>query len=244
MRQCLIRYGCAVSLLVAAWAAGLLGCATPSWALNLDLPAPFEDGGLEVSVEGSYMQGRSFVGFRGSARNVSGKDLTMCSITFDIVDSSGAKVGDAIAHTQSLRSGQTWRFQALCTTPFATNFKGIQRGRVQTIGTVEDMVADIQAKAAAGLAAPGTGQQARKLGVFCEEALPGGGHVPRVSRIVAGGLAEKAGWQVGDLMLAVDGAEVRTLEDAVALTQSGPSTKTYTLQRGGAVVSSDLSFPK
>lgn len=99
----------------------------------MNLPAPFEDGGLRVTADGFYKLGRSYVGVSGTARNVSGRDFEMCSIRFDVVDESGAKVCDAHAFTQGLKAGQEWRFQAAFATSFATTFKSIQRGTVTTI---------------------------------------------------------------------------------------------------------------
>lgn len=225
-----------------AFLLGASACVLPS--PKIDLPAPYEQDGLQISVDGFYKIGTSYVGLTGTAQNVSGKDLTMCSITFDIVDSMGAKVGDAIANTQGLRAGQEWRFQALFTTAFATTFKGIRSGRVTVLGTTEDMIAEMHAKANSGASsAPVVGASSRAMGVLCDERLPSGDVLPRVTRIVPGSLADRSGWKSGDLILAVDETEVRTLTDVVVLTQQGSRTKTYTLQRKEEVIKSTVTFP-
>jgi len=220
--------------------------ATPACVLpapKIDLPAPYEQDGLRISVEGFYKNGSSYVGLAGTVQNVSGKDYTMCAISFDIVDSMGAKVGDALATTQGLRAGQQWRFQALFTTAFATTFKEIRSGGVTVVGTTEEMIAEMRAKANVSGLPPVVGTNSRTMGVLCDERLPNGDALPRISRIVAGSLAEGSGWKVGDLILAVDDIEVRTLTDVVVLTQQGSSTKTYTLQRSEEVIKSTVTFP-
>lgn len=96
---------------------------------GIELPEPYESNGLNVEVEGLYKQGFTVVGISGIAENVSGKDITSCFLSFDVVDADGIKVGDAFASTQGLRAGQKWRFQALFTIPFRTAFKAIRPGR-------------------------------------------------------------------------------------------------------------------
>lgn len=232
-----MKLTCVLAVLLAAPA-----CVLPR--PKIDLPAPYEQDGLRISVDGFYRRGMSYVGLTGTAENVGSKDYTTCSITFDIVDSMGAKVGDAIAHTQGLRAGQEWRFQALFTTAFATTFKGIRAGRVTALGTTEDMIAEMRAKASVGTSsAPIAGTSSRTMGVLCDQRLPNGDVLPRITRIVAGSLAAKAGWKVGDLILAVDEAQVRTLTDVVVMTQQGSRTKTYTLQRGEEIMKSTVTFP-
>lgn len=107
---------------------GAVSCLSPT--PRTELPAPYERNGVRVSIQGFYKQGISVVGLTGTAENVSGKDLSVCSLSFDVVDADGVKVGDAIATTQGLTAGQKWRFQAVFTTPFRTTFKAIRPGKV------------------------------------------------------------------------------------------------------------------
>jgi hypothetical protein len=50
---------------------------------------------------------------RGTAVNESDDDYDYVQLTFDIFDSSGAKIDDGLANTSGLDAGQTWRFEAL-----------------------------------------------------------------------------------------------------------------------------------
>jgi hypothetical protein len=50
---------------------------------------------------------------RGTARNESGQDYEYVQISWAILDSSGAKIADALANTSGLSDGQSWRYEAL-----------------------------------------------------------------------------------------------------------------------------------
>lgn len=83
----------------------------------------------------------------------------------------------------------------------------------------------------------------RMLGVFFDDKLPSGDALPRVTRIVTGGLADKAGWRRGDLIVAVDSEKLRTASDVIIANQQGGKRKTFTLQRGEETVTSVIEFP-
>lgn len=51
----------------------------------------------------------------GEATNESGSDYSYVQITFEVLDSSDTKLGDALANTSGLDAGQRWRFEALGT---------------------------------------------------------------------------------------------------------------------------------
>lgn len=73
---------------------------------------------LEDDVEGEVDQIGSLY-IRGTARNESGGDYEYVQLTWSALDSSGAKVGDALANTSGLQAGQSWRYEALA--PSADN---------------------------------------------------------------------------------------------------------------------------
>lgn len=73
------------------------------------------------------------VGMSGVAKNETDTDFSMCMITFDVLDDTGAKVCDAYASVQGLKAGQEWRFQAMFTAMFSTRFRKITPGRVQVV---------------------------------------------------------------------------------------------------------------
>jgi hypothetical protein len=73
---------------------------------------------LEDDVEGEVDQIGSLY-IRGTARNESGGDYEYVQLTWSVLDSSGAKVGDALANTSGLQAGQSWRYEALA--PSADN---------------------------------------------------------------------------------------------------------------------------
>lgn len=50
---------------------------------------------------------------RGTARNESGQDYEYVQVSWSILDSSGAKIADALANTSGLSEGQSWRYEAL-----------------------------------------------------------------------------------------------------------------------------------
>jgi len=94
------------------------------------LPAPYTQQGIQVTVDGFYRQGMSIVGLSGIAENVGSRSWSVCTISFDVMDAEGVKVGDAVAFTNGLAVGQKWRFQAAFTIPFGATFKSIGPGRM------------------------------------------------------------------------------------------------------------------
>jgi hypothetical protein len=114
------------------WVAAVLialACVPPRPPLQL--PAPFEQSGVRIAVDGFYQTGKTIVGLQGTAENITGRDLSACILYFDVLDAQGTKVADALASTSGLAAGQKWRFQAVFMTPFRTSFQAIQPGRVQ-----------------------------------------------------------------------------------------------------------------
>lgn len=77
----------------------------------------FEDGiNAETDSIGSLY-------IRGTARNESGQDYSYVQVTWAVVDSSGAKIADALANTSGLAAGQRWRYEAVAASaPEADSF--------------------------------------------------------------------------------------------------------------------------
>ncbi|WP_092694163.1 FxLYD domain-containing protein [Halorientalis regularis] len=67
---------------------------------------------LEDDIEAEADQIGSLY-IRGTARNESGDDYNYVQVTFSVLDSSGAKIADALANTSGLEAGQSWRYEAL-----------------------------------------------------------------------------------------------------------------------------------
>ena len=108
----------------------LAACATPSPAPRVSLPAPYTDQGINVVVEGLWENGHGNVqGVNGLVTNLSDRDLTLCQVTFDLLDVEGTKVSSAIAATSGLKVGQKWRFQAPLTSPYTVQFSAIVPGQ-------------------------------------------------------------------------------------------------------------------
>jgi hypothetical protein len=98
---------------------------------KVNLPAPYTSRNVTVTVEGLWKNGLGEVsGISGTAKNVGNVDLKLCEVKFDILDSTGVKVSDALASTYGLNAGQTWRFQATFTTPYAVSFSTVQASKV------------------------------------------------------------------------------------------------------------------
>jgi hypothetical protein len=55
----------------------------------------------------------------GVAKNVSGHRVRLVTLSFKLYDASGAVIGDAVAQAQNLDVGESWRYQATTTIPFA-----------------------------------------------------------------------------------------------------------------------------
>lgn len=130
----------------ATLAAMLAGCATvvpyePHVAMphpyeppRVTMPQPYTDHGISIAVDGLWRDGYGNVsGVSGMATNDSGRELTLCQITLDVLDSSGVKVSGAVAVTNGLKVGQKWRFQATLMTPYTVYFKTIAPGSVTVI---------------------------------------------------------------------------------------------------------------
>jgi len=75
--------------------------------------------------------------------------------------------------------------------------------------------------------------EARKMGVY----LAG----TEIQRVLAG-KAQDAGWQVGDVVLAIDGTAVETQAELVSALQAGGPRKVVSLRRGGATIESVLDY--
>ena len=78
----------------------------------------------------SYNGAGQVVAINGIATNKSGRDLQTCMITFDLLNSSGVKVGEAVASTLNLRDGQQWQFQAFVGGVFGVPISSVQPGSV------------------------------------------------------------------------------------------------------------------
>ena len=63
-----------------------------------------------------------------------------------------------------------------------------------------------------------------------------------ISRVTDGGMAEKAGWQAGDVILSINDAEVANRAEIVRELQQGGPVKVFKLQRGEEVVESTLDY--
>jgi hypothetical protein len=58
-------------------------------------------------------------GITGTATNTSSHELQSSALFFNLYDSTGAVVGQAVASQMNLASGQRWNFQAATAQPFA-----------------------------------------------------------------------------------------------------------------------------
>lgn len=76
----------------------------------------------------------------------------------------------------------------------------------------------------------------RRMGVF----LAGGS--TKVDRVTDEGMAKKAGWKAGDVVLSVDGARVERSRDLVAALQEGGSRKVVVIQRGEEKIETILDY--
>jgi hypothetical protein len=78
--------------------------------------AYYYDEGTGIVLEDDVSAEANSIGalyIRGTARNESGQSYSYVQITFSVLDSSGAKVADALANTNELSDGQAWRYEAL-----------------------------------------------------------------------------------------------------------------------------------
>ena len=63
-----------------------------------------------------------------------------------------------------------------------------------------------------------------------------------LSAVFEGSMAEKAGWQEGDVILSINGVEVSTQNEVVGELQKGGLKKTVKLLRGDTEVESVLDY--
>lgn len=59
----------------------------------------------------------------GKIKNSTAKKYNYAQVTFSVYDSSGAKVGSALANINNLAPGETWAFKALCMCPTGRRYK-------------------------------------------------------------------------------------------------------------------------
>jgi hypothetical protein len=108
-----------------ALATTLASCAHP-----MTFPAPYNQGPVQITVNDFSGDGNgNITGVSGTATNVSGKYLKVCTITFNVIDSSGTKISEAIASTLGLDSGQSWKFQAGFDSPFSLDSTHLTPGQ-------------------------------------------------------------------------------------------------------------------
>lgn len=68
---------------------------------------------VNVSVSVKYTEGLGdYVSVVGTLKNNSKKNYTYCSITFNVYNESGTKIGQCLDNTNYLGSGETWQFKA------------------------------------------------------------------------------------------------------------------------------------
>lgn len=122
---------------------------------KLDLPTPVVVNDVRVELTGVLSHyGRGGVGgFRGSATNTSDEALSYCIITLELLDPTGAKIGDAMATTTHLAAGQTWRFDAHNANTIASS---VERVRVVQVQTDKSLLAEIARPKGTGGAARGS----------------------------------------------------------------------------------------
>ncbi|MCK6445515.1 MAG: FxLYD domain-containing protein [Planctomycetes bacterium] len=123
-----------------------------SVAPKLDLPSPvvINDVRVEVTCVLSHYGRGGLSGFSGTATNTSGEALSYCIVTLELLDPSGAKIGDAMATTTHLAAGQTWRFDAHNANTITSS---VERVRVAQVQTDKSLVAGIARQRATGGAA-------------------------------------------------------------------------------------------
>ena len=119
-----------------AWSFVLAAVASSCSAVTpkLDLPSPVVVNDVRVELTGVLSRyGRGGVGgFRGVATNTSDEALSYCIITLELLDPSGAKIGDAMATTTHLDAGQTWRFDAHNANSITSPVDRVRVAQVQT----------------------------------------------------------------------------------------------------------------
>ncbi len=102
---------------------------------RIQLPAPAVVHDVQVEVTGVLRTGGidgGIAGFRGVATNQSREALQFCTITFELLDPFGAKIGNALASTQHLASGVAWKFDAYNAGTIETTIDSVALADVQT----------------------------------------------------------------------------------------------------------------
>ena len=68
---------------------------------------------VDATVSVKYTAGLGdYVTVTGTLKNNSKKNYSYCSITFNIYDKNGTKIGQCLDNTNYLGSGETWQFKA------------------------------------------------------------------------------------------------------------------------------------
>ncbi len=106
------------------------GCAAPSEKPQINLPAPYVEQGVSVAADRLWRDaGGKVAAVSGTVTNMSGRDLTLCEIRFDVLE-QGTQETHAIAVINGLRVGQESQFQATFTPPFDVDFTQIVPGQI------------------------------------------------------------------------------------------------------------------
>jgi len=102
-------------------------CATTSRS-HLSLPTPAVVNDVRVEITGVLRAGAfgGVAGFQGLATNTSSEPLQFCTVTLDLADAAGVKVGQAMATTQHIAPGGSWKFDAYSTATVGSSVERVQ----------------------------------------------------------------------------------------------------------------------
>lgn len=120
---------------LASGLAAVLVSACAAIPSNLDLPSPAVVHDVRVEVTGVLRHGGiggGVAGFRGVATNLGDETLSFCTVTFELLDPTGAKIGNAMATTQHLAPGVPWKFDAYNAGTIRTTLDRVTIADVQT----------------------------------------------------------------------------------------------------------------
>ena len=92
-----------------ALALPLVGCRLTS--ARVDLPRPYEEHGIQVTVDRVLRWGAHTKGVAGTATNLTPEPVS-CTLTFQGLDGVMQEVGIARAHTGRLAPGESWAYKA------------------------------------------------------------------------------------------------------------------------------------
>ncbi len=96
----------------------------------LEMPKPFQRGGVRVTLQEVYIANHIALGVRGVAENLGTETLKSCTVKLVVLDFHDLQVSDAVATRENFAPGEMWHFEAPFSSPYDDEFNSVVVDRI------------------------------------------------------------------------------------------------------------------